>query len=42
MLLVEWNLIQNRPAVKKDAALKNAVVKKDEKVKVAAKKWLWW
>jgi len=33
-------LIQNSPAVKKCAAPKNAVVKKDVKSKVAAKKWL--
>jgi len=34
------NLIQNIPAVKKGAAPKNAVVKKDVKSKVEAKKWL--
>jgi len=33
-------LIQNSPAVKKGAAPKNAVVKKDVKSKVVAKKWL--
>ena len=33
-------LIQNSQAVKKRAALKKAMVKKDVKSKVAAKKWL--
>ena len=33
----KWN-----PAEKKCVAPKNAVVKKDVKYKVAAKKWLWW
>ena len=33
-------LIQNSQAVKKYAALKKAMVKKDVKSKVAAKKWL--
>ena len=33
-------LIQNSQAVKKCAALKKAMVKKDVKSKVAAKKWL--
>jgi len=35
-------LIQNSPVVKKYAALKKAIMKKDVKSKVAAKKWLWW
>ena len=34
------NLIQSSQAVKKSAALKKAMVKKDVKSKVAAKKWL--
>ena len=34
------NLIQNSRAVKKSAALKMAMVKKDVKFKVQAKKWL--
>ena len=34
------NLIQNSQAVKKGAALRKAMVKKDVKSKVAAKKWL--
>ena len=34
------NLIKNSQAVKKDAAPKKAMVKKDVKSKVAAKKWL--
>ena len=34
------DLIQNSQAVKKCAALKKAMVKKDVKSKVAAKKWL--
>ena len=34
------NLIQNSQAVKKCAALKKAMMKKDVKSKVAAKKWL--
>ena len=38
----KWNLIQNSQAVKKCAALKKAMVKKDVKSKVVAKKWLWW
>ena len=33
-------LIQNSQAVKKSAALRKAMVKKDVKSKVAAKKWL--
>jgi len=33
-------LIQNSPAVKKCVAPKKAIVKKDVKSKVAAKKWL--
>ena len=33
-------LIQNSQAVKKCAALRKAMVKKDVKSKVAAKKWL--
>ena len=33
-------LIQNSQAVKNSAALKKAMVKKDVKSKVAAKKWL--
>jgi len=37
---VHANLIQNNPAVKKGAAPKKAIVKKDVKSKVAAKKWL--
>jgi len=36
-----YNLIQKQPSCEKCAALKNAVVKKDVKSKVAAKKWLW-
>jgi len=35
-------LIQNSPAVKKVCSSKKAIVKKDVKSKVAAKKWLWW
>ena len=35
-------LIKNSQAVKKGAAPKKAMVKKDVKSKVAAKKWLWW
>ena len=35
-----YNLIQNSQAVKKCVALKKAMVKKDVKSKVAAKKWL--
>ena len=34
------NLIKNNQAVKKGAAPKKAMVKKDVKSKVAAKKWL--
>jgi len=34
------DLIQNSPAIKKCAVPKNAVVKKDVKSKVVAKKWL--
>ena len=34
------NLIKNSQAVKKGAAPKKAMVKKDVKSKVAAKKWL--
>ena len=37
---VDYNLIQNSQAVKKCAALRKAMVKKDVKSKVAAKKWL--
>ena len=37
---VKLHLIQNSQAVKKCAALKKAMVKKDVKSKVAAKKWL--
>jgi len=35
---------QNNPAVKKHCSLQEAmaVVKKDVKSKVVAKKWLWW
>jgi len=36
----KWNLFQNSPAVKKCAAPKKAIVKKDVKFKVSAKKWL--
>ena len=35
-----YHLIQNSQAVKKCAALRKAMVKKDVKSKVAAKKWL--
>ena len=35
-----YNLIKNSQAVKKGAAPKKAMVKKDVKSKVAAKKWL--
>ena len=35
-----YYLIQNSQAVKKSAALRKAMVKKDVKSKVAAKKWL--
>jgi len=35
-------LIQNSPAVKKVCGHKKAIVKKDVKSKVAAKKWPWW
>jgi len=38
----EDNLIQNSPAVKKVCGPQKAIVKKDVKSKVAAKKWLWW
>ena len=38
--LMEGNLIKNSQAVKKGAAPKKAMVKKDVKSKVAAKKWL--
>ena len=34
--------VKSNPAVKKVGGPKNAVVKKDVKSKVAAKKWLWW
>ena len=34
------NLIQNSPAVKKECGPQKAMVKKDVKSKVAAKKWL--
>ena len=40
LLLCKYNLIQNNQAVKKCATLKKAMVKKDVKSKVAAKKWL--
>ena len=33
--------VKSNPAVKKGVAHKNAVVKKDEEFKMAAKKWLW-
>ena len=36
----KYYLIQNSQAVKKSAALKKAMVKKDVKSKVAGKKWL--
>ena len=39
-LYVYIYLIQNSQAVKKTAALRKAIVKKDVKSKVAAKKWL--
>ena len=39
-LPVNIYLIQNSQAVKKCAALRKAMVKKDVKSKVAAKKWL--
>jgi len=39
--IVNYDLIQNSPAVKKCVAQKD-IVKKDVKSKVAAKKWLWW
>ena len=35
-------LIQNSQAVKKRVALRKAMVKKDVKSKVVAKKLLWW
>jgi len=35
-----YNLIQNSPAVKKVCGPQKAIVKKDVKSKVAAKKWL--
>ena len=35
-----WNLIKNNQAVKKGAVPIKAIVKKDVKSKVAAKKWL--
>ena len=38
--MCEYNLIKNSQAVKKGAAPKTAMVKKDVKSKVAAKKWL--
>jgi len=37
---VKSNLIQNSPAVKNVCGPKKAIVKKDVKSKVAAKKWL--
>ena len=37
---VQYYLIKNSQAVKKGAAPKKAMVKKDVKSKVAAKKWL--
>ena len=37
---IEYN--PNSQTVKKSAALKKAMVKKDVKSKEAAKKWLWW
>ena len=39
-MICYYNLIQNSQAVKKCAALRKAMVKKDVKSKVAAKKWL--
>ena len=41
-IAVTNNLIKNSQAVKKGAAPIKAMVKKDVKSKVAAKKWLWW
>jgi len=38
----KYYLIQNSPAVKKGCGPKKAIVKKDVKSKMAAKKWLWW
>ena len=38
----KWYLIKNNQAVKKGAAPKKAMMKKDVKSKVAAKIWLWW
>ena len=40
ILSANYNLIKNSQAVKKGAAPKKAMVKKDVKSKVAAKKWL--
>ena len=40
MSLCLCDLIQNSQAEKKSAALRKAMVKKDVKSKVAAKKWL--
>ena len=40
IVVVNVYLIKNSQAVKKGAASKNAMVKKDVKSKVAAKKWL--
>ena len=39
-IAANYYLIQNSQAVKKSAALKKAMVKKDVKSKVVAKKWL--
>ena len=37
----KWNVIQKQSSCKKSAAPKKAIVKKDVKSKVVAKKWLW-
>ena len=39
-VICKLHLIQNSPAVKKVCGPKKAIVKKDVKSKVAAKKWL--
>jgi len=39
-LFDKFNLIQNSPAVRKGCGPKKAIVKKDVKSKVVAKKWL--
>ena len=42
LYLLSTAVIQNSQAAKKCEALKKAMVKKDVKSKVVAKKWLWW